>query len=125
MAKKESDKPSRSRGLGDTIKKFTDATGLTKAAKLWEELTGQDCGCDARQEKLNQMFPYKVECLEQDEYDFIQEIKDKNTIKAHEQYRINEIYQRVFNKRVKGTSCGRCVRDRIKQLEAVANTYEA
>lgn len=44
----------KSRGLGDTIEKFTTATGIKKMVKA---LPG-DCGCGKRQEKLNQMFPY-------------------------------------------------------------------
>ena len=38
----------KSKGLGDTIKKVTDAVGI------------KQCGaCKRRQEKLNKMFPYK------------------------------------------------------------------
>jgi hypothetical protein len=47
-----------SRGLGDTIKKFTDATGITRVAKVVERVTGKPCGCGARQKKLNQLVPY-------------------------------------------------------------------
>ena len=39
-----------SSGLGDTVEKITKATGIKKAVKF---LAGEDCGCDARQEKLN------------------------------------------------------------------------
>ena len=50
---------SKSRGLGDDIKKITSATRLDELAKKIAELTSGDCGCDERQEKLNKMFPYK------------------------------------------------------------------
>ncbi len=46
----------RSKGLGDSIDKFTTATGIKKAVK---KATGGGCGCGKRQEKLNKMFPYK------------------------------------------------------------------
>ena len=49
----------KSRGLGDDIKKITSATRLDKLAERIAELTSSDCGCSARQEKLNKMFPYK------------------------------------------------------------------
>ena len=49
----------KSRGLGDDIKKITAATRLDRLAEKIAELTSSDCGCDARQEKLNKMFPYK------------------------------------------------------------------
>ena len=50
---------SKSRGLGDDIKKITSATGLDKLANQIAKLTSGDCGCDERQEKLNKIFPYK------------------------------------------------------------------
>ena len=43
-----------SRGLGDTIEKFTKATGI----KTMVERMTDDCGCDKRRDKLNKMFPY-------------------------------------------------------------------
>jgi len=44
-----------SKGLGDTIEKFTKATGIKKLA---DKIPG-GCGCGARKEKLNKAFPYK------------------------------------------------------------------
>jgi len=52
-------KMSKSRGLGDDIKKITSAIRLDELAKKISDLTSSDCGCDERQEKLNKMFPYK------------------------------------------------------------------
>jgi len=45
----------KSKGLGDTIEKFTKATGIKKVV---EKLPG-DCGCKKRKEALNKAFPYK------------------------------------------------------------------
>jgi hypothetical protein len=44
----------KSRGLGDDIKKITSATGLDKLAQRIAELLNEDCGCDDRQEWLNE-----------------------------------------------------------------------
>ena len=44
-----------SKGLGDTIEKFTKATGIKKIA---DKVPG-GCGCGKRKDKLNEMFPYK------------------------------------------------------------------
>ena len=50
----------KSKGLGDTIQKITKATGLQAATKLGNKLLGKkDCGCNKRQEILNNKFPYK------------------------------------------------------------------
>ena len=46
----------KSRGLGDTIHKFTTKTGI---AKIVDKATGGGCGCGKRRETLNSMFPYK------------------------------------------------------------------
>ena len=54
----KSDSPA-SRGLGDTIAKITSATKLDIVAdKIAKAAGADDCGCKARQQKLNQMFPY-------------------------------------------------------------------
>lgn len=53
-------KSKTSKGLGDTVAKFTEATGIDKVAKAAAKLVGkEDCGCKRRQEKLNDIFPYK------------------------------------------------------------------
>jgi hypothetical protein len=51
----------KSRGLGDTIAKFTHFFGLDKFASWFAKkvLGLEDCGCDRRQSKLNKLFPYK------------------------------------------------------------------
>ena len=49
-----------SKGLGDTIAKFTEATGLDKLAKKVAKLFGkEECGCERRRDKLNKIVPYK------------------------------------------------------------------
>jgi len=50
----------KSKGLGDTIAKITEATGIDRVVKA---VVGDDCGCDERREKLNKMFPYVKETL--------------------------------------------------------------
>lgn len=51
----------KSEGLGDTIAKITSATKLDKLAESIAKAAGSDdCGCKARQAKLNQMFPYRT-----------------------------------------------------------------
>ena len=57
---KEFDPKQESEGLGDTIAKFTNATGLDKLADAVAKLAGaEDCGCNRRRKKLNKAIPYK------------------------------------------------------------------
>jgi hypothetical protein len=49
-----------SKGLGDTIEKFTHFFGLDKLAERIAHLFGKkDCGCKRRRDKLNEIIPYK------------------------------------------------------------------
>lgn len=43
--------------LGDAVADLTQTTGLDKMTELYTDLTGKDCGCQARQEHLNRLFP--------------------------------------------------------------------
>ena len=50
----------KSRGLGDSIARFTRSTGINNLAQMGARAIGKkDCGCNKRKEKLNKMFPYK------------------------------------------------------------------
>ena len=49
---KPKSKTKKSKGLGDTVAKITEVTGIKK-------LVGDCEGCNKRQEKLNKMFSYK------------------------------------------------------------------
>jgi hypothetical protein len=49
-----------SRGLGDTISKFTHATGIAQAVEAVSKATGVPCGCKGRREWLNKMVPYET-----------------------------------------------------------------
>ena len=48
----------KSKGLGDSIEKFTKATGIKKVVDTVAKVTGKDCGCNKRKETLNRFFPY-------------------------------------------------------------------
>ena len=51
----------KQKGLGDTVSAITKATGIQMLVK---SIFGPDCGCDARQEKLNKMVPYSTSSKE-------------------------------------------------------------
>lgn len=60
MSKKKKALGTESNGLGDTIAKFTELLMIDKLAQKLAEATGhEDCGCERRREKLNEIFPYK------------------------------------------------------------------
>ena len=45
-------------GLGDTIERFTTATGIKRVVDTVAKATGSDCGCNERKDTLNRAFPY-------------------------------------------------------------------
>lgn len=50
----------QSSGLGDTIAKITNTLGLDKVAESIAKSVGkEDCGCNKRKQRLNEMFPYQ------------------------------------------------------------------
>ena len=51
-------KTAPSQGLGDTIEKFTKATGIKKVVDTVAKATGKDCGCNKRRKTFNEIFPY-------------------------------------------------------------------
>jgi hypothetical protein len=111
-------------GLGDTVEKVLEATGVSKVAK-W--LLGEDCGCDERKAKLNELFPYrKPLCLQKDEHEYLQEWfnETRHSMKPTEQKELLRIYNRVFKVNMQPTSCGSCLRDVMNKLEILFNTYE-
>ena len=49
----------KSKGLGDSIEKFTKMTGVHSLAQMGARIMGKkDCGCNKRKKTLNDMFPY-------------------------------------------------------------------
>ena len=48
----------KSRGLGDSIHKFTKATGIKSVVDRVSQGLNIPCGCEARREALNRMVPY-------------------------------------------------------------------
>jgi hypothetical protein len=111
-------------GLGDTLEKVFEKTGIAKIAKF---VLGEDCKCDERKEKLNKLFPYrKPNCLLEEEYVILDEFltNGNEQIKPSTQKDLLAIYNRVFNVKREPTSCSSCWRDIINQLKKVYNQYK-
>ncbi len=121
---KKSTKNSKPKGLGDTIERVFEKTGIAKVAK-W--VLGEDCGCTQRKEKLNKLFPYKKpECLTEDEFNYLDVYfkKQKTTVKAETQQKLLDIGNRIFHDKMKITSCSSCFKKNLHdQLYRVYKEY--
>ena len=113
-----------SKGFGDTVAKFTEATGIDKVVHF---IAGDDCKCKERQEKLNKMFPYKTpECLTEVEHEQLTNLLPKMTVrvKPSEQLQFLKVYNRVFKTNEQPTSCASCLNDMLRKIKQVYNAYE-
>lgn len=112
-----------SRGFGDTVAKFTEATGIDKVVHF---IAGEDCGCDKRKEKLNKLFPYKVpECLKEEEYNTLTNLLPNMQVKVRpsDQIEFLKVYNRVFKTNEQPTSCASCLNDMLRKIKMVYNEY--
>ena len=48
----------KSKGLGDSIEKFTKTIGIKKVVDTVSKVTKKPCNCGKRQDTLNRLFPY-------------------------------------------------------------------
>lgn len=114
----------KAQGLGDTVENVLEATGIAKVAKF---LLGEDCGCDQRKAKLNNLFPYVTPlCLDEVEYFYLDQFfkKPVTTLKPSEQNELLRIYKRVFNSKQEATNCTSCWIKIINELKTVYNEYK-
>jgi hypothetical protein len=111
-------------GLGDTVENILEATGIAKVAK-W--VLGEDCGCEERKQKLNDLWRYtKPECLTEDEYKYLDDFFTnlKSSVSPNQQRELLKIYNRVFKQRMQPTSCGSCVREIVNKLNKLYSIYK-
>ena len=113
----------QSQGLGDTIEKITEKTGIKKAVKF---IAGDDCGCDERKAKLNKLFPYvKPECLEEKEYFVLKKFfsRSRTMISPEQQQSLLTIHNRIFRQDMEMSNCTTCVKELVKKMQKVWNLY--
>ena len=115
----------KSKGLGDTIEKVTKATGIKKVVEF---LAGEDCGCDERKTKLNELFSYgNPDCLNEDEYLLLDRIYNQKSsiVVANDVIKMTNTYNRIFKAKAKATSCDKCfVNDIYKPLKKIYEAYK-
>jgi len=121
---KKSIKSTKAKGLGDTVEKIFEKTGIAKVAKF---ILGEDCGCEERKEKLNKLFPYKKpECLTEDEFKYLDKYftDAKSTVHPKTQEKLLKIGNRIFHQKMSMTSCTSCFKNNLhNKLERVYKEY--
>ena len=109
------------KGLGSVVEEFTEVTGIKKVV----EAVTDDCGCKARAESLNKLFPNrKLNDLLEDQFAYLDKFftnRRKSYVNRPEQVKLIEIYNHVFNSKRVVSSCGPCVAKVIQELEKIYN----
>ena len=106
-------------GLGDIVTQFTEVTGIKSVV----EALVDDCGCSARAEQLNDLFPNrKLNDLLTDQFDYLKaffEPKRPASVNAPQQKRLVEIYNHVFKSKRKVSNCSPCILGMINELQKI------
>lgn len=113
-----------SKGLGDIVEKVTEVTGIKKAVKF---IAGEDCGCDKRKEKLNnvRMRFYPVRCFTEQQYNDWTNFIERNPSSVTHKEQVDliiPIYAQLFARQLKPMSC--CVEPYINEINQVYETYQ-
>lgn len=118
---KEAERPSE--GLGDTLEKVFKATKIDRLVKF---IAGEDCDCDERKKKLNEIFQYRQKplCLNEDEYLWLLEFYKNNPreIRPSEQKVMQKIYERVFQLTMQDF-CDGCIKTMVGKMKQVYEAY--
>jgi hypothetical protein len=113
------------KGMGDTLEKVFEATGVADVVKF---IAGEDCGCDERKAKLNKILPFhNPECFTEEEYNWISEFFERGSsvIDRTKQKKLVDIYNRVFRKKQRLTTCSSCIRQVYNDLKRYFDSYNS
>ena len=105
-----------SKGLGDKIAKLTKATGIDKLVHKVVE----DCGCDERQKKLNEMFPGRNVAMEKGDakrWKDMQPAIERGRLNRAQTRVMYDIYNRTFNAAAKVCNCTGKNASMVKKLQ--------
>lgn len=108
----------KSKGLGDSIEKITEATGIKKVVEV---VLGDDCGCETRKTILNRAFNYhktmtKDQCRVWESLEMPIKSKVLNKAKANE---FMNLYNELHWIKKRLTNCPSCFPPIIKTLSDI------
>ena len=110
------------KGAGDIVESITTATGIKAVVDTVAKALDADCGCAARKETLNKLFPNrKLNDLSTEDYDALTEwysVK-RSSVNTIEQNMLVDIYNRVFNAKRKVSNCSPCIASINRELRKI------
>lgn len=110
------------KGAGDIVESITTATGIKAVVDTVAKALDTDCGCAARKETLNKLFPNrKLNDLSTEDYDSLTEwysVK-RSSVNTQQQNMLVDIYNRVFNAKRKVSNCSTCIASVNRELKKI------
>lgn len=113
---------SKPKGLGDIVEKFTAVTGIKSAVKT---LVGENCGCDERRDKLNEMFPMlknaEMSKEQMKTWEDLQPALATGRLRGNNSTAFRSLYDAIFEKRHRWCGCGN---ETPRRIETIKKIYE-
>lgn len=110
------------KGAGDIVESITTATGIKAVVDTVAKALDADCGCAARKETLNKIFPNrKLNDLSTEDYEYLTEwySVNRSSVNTKEQNMLVDIYNRVFNAKRKVSNCSPCIASINRELRKI------
>ena len=110
------------KGAGDIVESITTATGIKAVVDTVAKALDTDCGCAARKETLNKIFPNrKLNDLSTEDYEYLTEwySVNRSSVNTKEQNMLVDIYNRVFNAKRKVSNCSPCIASVNRELRKI------
>ena len=115
-------------GLGDVLEDIAKVTGIKAIVKA---IAGEDCGCDERREKLNNLLPRgrkQVRCMtdeEHAEYGEFMVTRKQGRLEADEVKYLMSLYTKIYNRKWAKVRCTQCaLKGRVKEaMSDLDRTY--
>jgi hypothetical protein len=111
------------KGLGDLTAKLANFTG---AKDLVKSVLGEDCGCDERQELMNELLPFNKDEVSKEDEEILYDkalslafINDLITYRESGKRVSKEQFMLFWDHRKSNTSCRKCVNSAINEVERV------
>ena len=115
-------------GLGDVLEDIAKVTGIKAIVKA---IAGEDCGCDERRERLNNLLPRgrkQVRCMTDDEYrDYgsFMNTRKEGRLDSNEVKYLMALYTKIYNRKWRKVRCTQCaLKSRVKEaMSDLDRTY--
>ena len=107
------------KGLGDVIENITETTGIKKVVKA---IAGDDCGCEERKKKLNDLFPFGkriIQCATDEQKAYLEALfsKEPTQLSFSQQRELTAIYFHSYGINIEQSQCSDCWRSYLNDLK--------